>query len=102
MSVQILQVLLVSLDHLLDHLAADGTGFPGGQVAVVALLQVDANFPWCSFSILNVFLSRNLMGSIQLCYAEFVASSKVFGSFKMETPTGKSRLGSLFISPMNL
>ena len=32
--------------HLLDHLAADGAGFAGGQVAVVALLQVDAHFPW--------------------------------------------------------
>ena len=40
-----LQVLLVGLDHLLDHLAADGTGLPGGQVAVVALLQVDAHLP---------------------------------------------------------
>ena len=38
-----LQVLLVGLDHLLDHLAADGTGLAGGQVAVVALLEVDAD-----------------------------------------------------------
>ena len=37
----------------LDHLAADGAGFTGGQVAVVAVLQVDANFPWCPFYILN-------------------------------------------------
>ena len=29
--------------HFLDHLAADGAGFPGGQVTVVAFLQVDAN-----------------------------------------------------------
>ena len=29
--------------HLLDHLAADGTGLAGGQVAVVALLEVDAD-----------------------------------------------------------
>ena len=28
--------------HVLDHLAADGAGFAGGQVAVVAVLQVDA------------------------------------------------------------
>ena len=40
-----LQVLLVGLDHLLDHLAADGAGLAGGQVAVVALLQVDAHLP---------------------------------------------------------
>ena len=31
--------------HLLDHLAADGTGLAGGQVAVVTFLQVDANLP---------------------------------------------------------
>ena len=40
---RLLQALLVGLDHLLDHLAADGAGFTGGQVAVVAVLQVDAN-----------------------------------------------------------
>ena len=40
-----LQALLVGLDHLLDHLAAHGTGLTGGQVAVVALLEVDANLP---------------------------------------------------------
>ena len=28
---------------ILDHLAADGTGLAGGQVAVVALLEVDAD-----------------------------------------------------------
>ena len=40
-----LQGLLVGLDHLLDHLAAHGTGLTGGQVAVVAFLQVDTNLP---------------------------------------------------------
>ena len=40
----LLQTLLVSLDHLLDHLAADGAGFTGGQVTVVTVLQVHANF----------------------------------------------------------
>ena len=29
--------------HLLDHLAADGVGFPGGQVTVVDALQVYAH-----------------------------------------------------------
>ena len=29
---------------LFDHLAADGAGFPGGQVTVVAVLQIDADF----------------------------------------------------------
>ena len=31
--------------HALDHLAADGACFTGGQVAVVTVGQVDANFP---------------------------------------------------------
>ena len=31
--------------HLLDHLAADRAGLAGGQVAVVAVLEVDANLP---------------------------------------------------------
>ena len=38
-----LQVLLVALDHFLDHLAADRAGLAGGQIAVVAPLEVDAN-----------------------------------------------------------
>lgn len=46
----LLQVLLVALDHLLDHLAADGAGLAGGQIAVVALLEVDADLPWCVFT----------------------------------------------------
>ena len=28
-----------------DHLVADGAGFTGAEVAVVALLEVDADFP---------------------------------------------------------
>ena len=39
--------------HLLDHLAADGTGLTGGEIAVVALLEVDANLPWCTPVILK-------------------------------------------------
>ena len=30
--------------HLLDHLAADGAGLAGGQVTVVTVGQIDANF----------------------------------------------------------
>ena len=48
-----LQGLLVGLDHLLDHLAAHGAGLAAGEVAVVALLQVDANLPWCTSSSLS-------------------------------------------------
>lgn len=31
--------------HVLDHLAADGAGFAGGQVTVVTVGQVHANLP---------------------------------------------------------
>ena len=41
---------LVGFDHFLDHLAADGAGFTGSEVAVVAVLQVDANLPRRSFT----------------------------------------------------
>ena len=52
-TVGLLHALLVSLDHFLDHLAADGAGLTGGQVAVVTVLQVYTDFPWCHFYILN-------------------------------------------------
>ena len=45
-----LQILLVGLDHLLDHLAAHGAGLAAGQVSVVALLQIDTHLPWCVFT----------------------------------------------------
>ena len=41
----LLQAVFVGLDHLTDHLAADGAGLLAGQVAVVALLQTDADLP---------------------------------------------------------
>ena len=40
-----LQVLLVGHDQFLDHLAADRAGLTGGQIAVVAFLQIDADLP---------------------------------------------------------
>ena len=49
----LLHAVFIGLDHLLDHLAADGTGLLRGQITVVTLLQVDADLPWCSFSILK-------------------------------------------------
>ena len=51
--VSLLHAVLVGLDHFLDHLAADGTGLTAGQVAVVTVLQVDADFPWRPFNILK-------------------------------------------------
>ena len=41
----LLHAVLVGLDHLLDHLAANGAGLTGSQIAVVALLQVHADLP---------------------------------------------------------
>ena len=43
--------------HVLDHLAADGAGFAGGQVTVVTVGQVHANLPWCLFYIVNFQIS---------------------------------------------
>ena len=41
---ELLQAVLVLLDHLFDHLATDRTGLLGGQIAVVALFQGHADF----------------------------------------------------------
>ena len=49
----LLDAVLVGLDHLLDHLAADGTGLTAGQVTVVTVLQVNADFSGCTFYILG-------------------------------------------------
>ena len=49
--------------HLLDHLAADGAGFAGGQVTVVAVGQVHANLPWCLFYMVNVKSPRIVLKS---------------------------------------
>ena len=37
------QTVLVGLDHLLDHLPTDGPCLARGEVAVVALVEVDTN-----------------------------------------------------------
>ena len=58
--------------HVLDHLAADGAGFAGGQVAVVAVLQVDADLPRRSFS------------------SYFLPGSGLDGSGKLRTGAGAS------------
>ena len=43
--------------HLLDHLPAHRAGLAGGEVAIVALLQIDAHLPWCLFYIVNFQIS---------------------------------------------
>lgn len=40
-------------DQALDHVAADVARLTAGQIAVVALLEVDANLPWCTPVILK-------------------------------------------------
>ena len=49
----LLHVILVGLDHLLDHLAADGAGLTTGQITVVAVLQVDTNLSYRLLHIKN-------------------------------------------------
>ena len=39
----VLNVVLVLFDHLLHHLTADRACLTGGEIAVIALLQVNAN-----------------------------------------------------------
>lgn len=87
---------------MFDHLAANGTGLTAGQIAIVALLQVDANLPWCSFSISKGFEAKFLVTVRQNSHAEFGSSSKFLLCFKMETSTGRARIASSCISPMNL
>ena len=36
--------VLVRLDHLFDHLAADGACLTGSQIAVISLLESNADF----------------------------------------------------------
>ena len=68
--------------HLFDHLAAKVASLAGGQVTVVTVGQVDANFPWCTYYIVN--------------------SSDNSDSVGVALPGSNSRTGSLTISPMNL
>ena len=49
----LLHAVFVGLDHFLDHLTADGTSLLGGEIAVVALLEVDTNLGGCTYSMLN-------------------------------------------------
>jgi len=48
----VLDVVFVLFNHLLNHLAADGACLLGGEVAVVALVEVYAYFPWCTYTLL--------------------------------------------------
>ena len=63
----LLHTLLVSFDHLLDHLAADGASLTGGQVTVVTVGQVHANFLSCLH--LELLHSSLSLGNIDLIIA---------------------------------
>jgi hypothetical protein len=41
---RLLHAVFVCLDHLLDHLAADRAGLTAGELTVITVLQVDADF----------------------------------------------------------
>ena len=76
----LLQALLVGLDHLLDHLAAHGAGLTGGQVAVVALLQVDAHLLGSlHFELVHCFTSLGNIDLIAVLYSGFSPFSLLFG-----------------------
>lgn len=48
---RLLHAVLVSLDHLTNHLTANAAGLTRGQITVVTLLQVDADLGWCTHTI---------------------------------------------------
>ena len=53
----VLYGIFVRFNHLFDHLTADGTCFFGGEVAVIALLEVNADFCGCfHFEFIERFL----------------------------------------------
>lgn len=52
--------------YMFDHLAADRTGLAAGQVAVVALLQIDAHLLWCVFTTKIVIFLRSI--HTKVCY----------------------------------
>ena len=74
MKQSLLHVVLVGLDHLFDHLAAHGTGLTAGQVAVVAVLQVDANLSGGPSNILKPLY----MGLCRLVFDDFRSFTNEF------------------------
>ena len=64
--------------------------------------KIDTLLPWCSFSISKGFEAKFLVTVRQNRHAEFGSSSKFLLCFKMETSTGRARIASSCISPMNL
>lgn len=52
--------------HYINHLAAYGTSLLRSQVAVVALLQIDAHLLWCVFTTKIVIFLRSI--HTKVCY----------------------------------
>ena len=77
--------------HLLDHLAAHGAGLPGGQVAVVAVLQIHADLG----SGLHLELLHGLLGlgNVKLVIVAAHLNSLLMVVFRERTPVfGENRL----------
>lgn len=64
-----LDLVLVGLDHLLDHLSADASSLTGGKVAVVALIEGYANFTGgFHLELIKGFLCLRNKCSITFCH----------------------------------
>ena len=71
----LLHAFFVGLDHLFDHLAADRARLAGGEVAVIALLEVDADFV-CGFHLKAVhrvlcFRYHRLIAAVHVSFSFF-------------------------------
>ena len=66
----LLHAFFVGLDHLFDHLAADGARLAGGEVAVIALLEVDAKLA-------RDFIFHVVQRALGLRHVDAVAAARV-------------------------
>ena len=80
---------------IFDHLAADGAGFPGGQVAVVAVGQVDANF----LGSLHLELVHGLasLGNVQLVVVRVAHNRSLLCFLRRKILSEESIFGSVTI-----
>ena len=68
-------ILLVGFDHLLHHLTAYGAGLTAGQIAVIALLEIYADFLWRFFTSKHtLFCTKNALIYIReiVCFAQTI------------------------------
>ena len=84
--------------HVLDHLAADGAGFTGGEVAIVAVLEVDANLRRCfHLELVHSLASLGDVDVVAVTVRHFECSpsfncGKSFGDFLSRSLTGTKQL----------